>query len=418
MSDYPKLGGWVQGMNTLLHKQELPADTLRSAVNIDITDKGMIKRRRGSVKKVSGVIPRGTLWSGAGRTLFVESGHLRELHRMPDGDFVSTLVRESVGNEPMAYLALNGQILWTNGVFTGRLDAKGGDHPWGVKGPDRQPNIATGTSGNLYQGTYQIAVTFVGPDGEESGTPLAREVVAAENGSSIVLNNIPQPYGATDKIRVYCSHVNGEGLYWVGDIYQGVPLFEIDDVSNFATVLLQTQFGVSPPAGTALEAHNGRVFIVRDNIVWITEPMRYGLVKPLKDFFQFPSAVTIIKAVSDGIYIVADKTYWISGIDTPQLEQTEVLPYGGVYGTGIDIPQFDAVAWFSHKGLVIGGLNGEVYNTMEDRVAVSEYGSGAMFWREDRGIRSVVATLHHADITPFMIPDYVALETARSGAFA
>ena len=416
-ADYPKLGGWVQGMNTLLDKQELPSDTLRNAVNIDITNQGMLKRRRGSLRLLAANIARGSLWSNDQRTLFVESGSLKELYKSPSGVYSSILVVPDIGHGPVAYVEAGAQIYWTNGVFTGRIDAEGRDWPWGVTPPPRQPTLAIGGGGQLEPGTYQLAITFVAEDGEESGTGLAAQAVVPSAGGRIDLSNFPQPAESRSKIRVYCSYVNGEGLYWVGDMPSGSTQYAITRTSNFATVLLQTQFGIAPPAGTVLEAHNGRIYIGRDNVVWLTEPLRYGLVKPMMGFVQFPAPVTVIKSVDDGVFICSDRTYWLTDVDTDQMRLKDVLPYGAVFGTGMDIPKYDAVAWFGETGLVIGGLKGEVYNTLEDRVAVSRYGNGAMFWREDRGVRSIVATLRDGTITPYMTSDYVALETARGGNF-
>jgi len=415
--DMPKLGPWKQGMNTLLHKNELPDDTLRASANFDITDKGMLKRRRGHTRVLAATVVPGTFWSGKNRTLYVASGSLWELVQTPGGTYAGQLVRTGVGNKPMAYTEVAGNIYWSNGVVSGRMDAQGGDWPWGVQGPVVNPKLVVGASGSLEPGTYQVAVTFIAANGEESGTPLATEAVVADQGGIILLDDIPQPTDPDATIRVYCSYVNGEGLYWVQDIPQGTPSFAITQTSNLATVLLQTQFGMAPPAGNVIEEHNGRIYIGRGKVLWMTSPLRYGLLKPMKDFIQFPADITVVKAVSDGLFVCADQTYWFSGIDTDNFRQRVVLPYGGVFGTGIDIPNLDAVAWFGDTGMVIGGLNGEVFNTLENRVAVSKYGSGSMFWREDRGIRAIVANLSESSISPYMVPDYVALETARGGDF-
>ena len=66
---------------------------------------------------------------------------------------------------------------------------------------------------------------------------------------------------------------------------------------------------------------------------------------------------------------------------------------------------------------MFGGEGGEVLNVMQDRVAVSEYGSGTMMWREHKGLRQFVANLWDGDLTNYAAPDYVALETLRAGDF-
>lgn len=414
-----KLEGWSQGLNTILRADSLPVDALRRCVNYDIDDAGKLARRPGAIRIHAGTIVKGTLWSNDdfSRTLFVEAGSLFELLEYPIGTYTPRLVRTGVGSTHMAYLDLNGDTYYSNGILTGLLKADGNDVPWGTPGPGSQPNLSQGISGELAAGTYQVAITYISATGEESGTGLAATIEVAADNSSIFLTDFPAPPAGTDFIRVYVSHRDGEGLYRIGDIHPAAPSYEIDKVSNTAAFRLQTQFGMKPPAGDILEYHNGRIYIANNNILWFTDALRYGLVKPMKGFLQFPKRITVVKAVDDGLYVCSDRTYWVSGVDTPQFHQREVLPYGGVFGTGINIPNFDAVAWFSKRGIVFGGENGEVLNIMQDRVAVAEYGYGAMLWREHKGIRQIVADLWGGELNTYAAADYVALETARGGAF-
>lgn len=413
-----KLEGWPRGLNTILRADSLPIDALRRCVNFDLDDMGKPSVRPGRTRLYAGTIYPRTLWSCPSRTLFVEAGNLKELVRRADGTYDALLVRLNVGNYAMHYLDLNDKIYYTNGVITGIVGAEGESLAWGVTGPGTQPVCVPGSSGSLFAGSYQVAITFIAADGEESGTPLAATVVVTDDGGgSITLNNFPPAPAEADRIRVYCSNRDGEGLYRVADIPKGLPSFNITTVENAMNWRLQTQFGIPPPPGDLIEYANGRILIANGSIVWLTEPLRYGLVKPISGFLSFPERVTVMKAVDDGVYICSDRTYFIEGLDTPSLSQTERLPYGGVYDTGINIPNFDAVAWFSHRGLVLGGENGEILNVLENKVAVSKYESGAMLWRENNGIRQIVANLWDGELTPYAAADYVALETVRAGQF-
>jgi hypothetical protein len=414
-----KLEGWKDGLNTILRVDSLPIDALRRCVNFDIDDAGKISRRQGSSRIHSGTIVKGTLWSSDDfkRTLFVEAGSLWELIEHPIGTYTPRLVRTGVGTTRMSYLDLNGNTYYTNGVLTGLMLADGNAVTWGMIGPGSQPNLTQGISGDLFAGTYQVAITYIATSGEESGTGLAKTIEVVADNSSILLSDFPASPPGTAFIRVYVTHRDGEGLYRMSDLHPAATHYEIDKVANTAAFRLQTQFGMAPPPGDILEYHNGRIYIANNNILWFTEPLRYGLVKPMKGFLQFPKRITIVKAVDDGIYVCSDRTYWVSGVDTPQFHQREVLPYGGVFGTGINIPNFDAVAWFSKRGICFGGENGEVLNIMQDRVAVAEYGYGTMLWREHKGIRQIVADLWEGELNTYAAADYVALETARGGEF-
>lgn len=416
-----KLDGWIQGVNDILRADELPPDTLRRSVNYDITDTGKLQRRRGSQRIYTGSIQRDSLYSDDQRTLFVEAGNLKELTRDTAGNYAAPLVRLDVGARPMAYERVNNQIYYTNSIVTGIFGPEGQDWKWGVTAPKTQPNVAAGGSGQLAAGSYQVAVTFINDRGEESGTGLAAvvDIPEADDGvGSITLTDFPLTFADTDTVRIYCSHVNGEGLYRAADVLPGTPFYRINQVSNVATLRLETQFGMEPPPGHLLAYHRGRIYIANGNVLWCTQPLRYNLTKPAQDFFQFPEFIDVLQAVDTGIYVCSgDKTYFITGIDTVNLNQDEVLPYGGVYNTGIKLNNYHAVAWFSHRGIVLGADDGRVINIMDDRVAVAKYKRGAMFWREHRGVRQFVADLWDGELNNYAAADYVALETARGGEF-
>jgi hypothetical protein len=413
--------GWLQGVNNILRTDELATDELRRSVNFDITDTGKLQVRQGSAKVYNGTIQRNSLWSGSKRTLFVEMGHLKELLIDLDGNYSAMLVRLDVGARPMKFLEVNDSIYYTNELITGILGPGGEDWKWGVEAPQTQPNVTAGGSGMLAAGAYQVAITFVNERGEESGTGLAATVTipeaTAESGS-LTLTDFPPATSDVNLIRIYVTHQNGEGLYHVADVLPGLPMYTIDRVSNFATVRLETQFGMEPPAGRLLAYHNGRIYIARGSVLWCTQPLRYNLTKPARDFFQFPYEIDVLRSVDSGMFICSgDKTYWIDGIDTANLQQDVILPYGGVYDTGIDIPNFDAVAWFSDRGVVMGGENGRTFNIMDDRVAVGRYGFGTMTWKEHQGLRLFVANLWDGELNAYSAADYVQLETARGGEF-
>lgn len=412
-----KLEGWKQGLNTLLRDDSLPIDALRRCVNYDIDDTGRIERRVGRIEAYAGSIQESSLWSGSDRTLFVESGSLKELQRSDAGVYSALTLRSGVGAYPMKYVEVNGVVYYSNGVLTGRVDALGFSRAWGLPAPVTQPNVTPGgPGGQLAAGRYQVAVTFLASDGEESGTGIAALADLTVDGGSLHLSDFPPAPAGAAAVRVYCSHVHGEGLYRVADLPTSATAYQITQVSNVATALLRTQFCVSPPAGHLLEYHNGRLYIATGNVLWCTEPLRYGCVHPGKGFLQFPKPITVLRAVSDGLYVCSDLTYFIQGIDTADIKQREVLPYGGVYDTGISLPNYDAVAWWSHEGLVFGARNAELLNITQDRIASAKYGSGVMQARELNGLRQIVANFKDAELSLFSAPDYVALEADRAGS--
>lgn len=402
----PQLGGWTDGENNMRRSVELADTELRRCVNYDVTDTGRLVRRAGYEKIVSGIsVVPGSLFCHEDIILFVADGNLYQLE--PD-TWARRIIRAGIGNSRVSYLALNGTVYWTNGITTGTTDGYGRDYPWGVLRPNHQPQVAGSSSGgSLQHGKYQVAVTHVFPDGEEGGTGVSELVTVGGDGSgSIVLSSFaPAPDGA--KIaNVYASAANGEQLYKIGETLTGSPQYQIKEVDNKQGRQLETQFSDKAPPGTDLAYHNGRIYIADGKTLWCTLPLRYGQVDPALGMFQFPADITLLASVADGLYVCSDKTYWMTDIDTEQFQQRAVLPYGGVRGTAIDIPLSDNVAWFSVRGLIVAGLSGQVASVQEDKSAVGDYAVGAMLFREENGLRQIVATLGDGTESPLLANDY------------
>jgi hypothetical protein len=410
----PRLGGWTDGENNMLRSTEIPDNALRRCVNYDVTDGGSLIRRAGYQKIVSGSIEPGSLFAKGNMVLFVESGTLYQLQ--PE-TWNKRVIRANIGTGRIAYLALNGLVYWTNGITSGVADELGHDAPWGVKRPDHQPEVTgSSTGGSLQPGEYQVAVTHCAPSGEESGTEIAELVTVAGDGSgSIVLTGFAPASDGAPTANIYASSADGEQLYKVGETLTGSLQYQITAVDNQQGRQLDTQFADTPPVGTALAYHNGRIYIADGSTVWCTLPLRYGLVDQAVGMLMFPADVTVMAAVADGLYICADKTYWLTDIDTDQFQQRAVLPYGAVTGTVIDIPLSDNVAWFSVQGIIVAGLSGQVASVQEDKSAVGDFQSGAMLFRNKSGLRQIIASLADGEESPLLATDYQQLETARKG---
>lgn len=409
----PRLGGWTDGENNMLRASALPDNALRRCVNYDVTDGGSLIRRAGYQLIAAGDIAAGSLFASGSMVLFVKSG---DLYRLVPDTWQQRVVRAGIGDSSIAYLPLNGWVYWTNGEHSGIVGALGEDKLWGIEGPAHQPNtIPASSGGSLQPGTYQVAVTHVAADGTESGTDLAEVVQVGGDGSgSIMLTAFPPSPGAV-VVNIYASSASGEHLYKVGAAKPGSPQYRIVNVDRSQGKQLETQFASVPPKGNALAYHNGRIYIADGNVVWCTLPLHYGLVDKSAGMYMFPASVSVMASVADGIYICADRTYWLTDIDTDQFQQRSVLPYGAVEGTAIDIPLSDNVAWFSPRGIVVAGLSGQVASVQEDKSAVGDFSRGAMLFRERDGLRQIIASLEGGEESPLLAADYKQLETARKG---
>ena len=419
---HPELGGWRNGMNNLKQPHAIDNETLRNAVNFDVDDDGNLKLRQGSASVYRGSIVKRTFWSnGAELALFVEGTDLKRLN----ADFTATTLRAGVGNTPMSYVEQDGVVYWSNNVVNGKV-VDGADAVWGVPAPGQQPELTVQASGgHLVKGFYQVAITFVSATGEESGTGGSVEAEVIADGGALVLSAIPDPGNVDFQVNVYVTGPSGGQLYFHEALPSGFPTFVIRRVNHptEGSLLhpLETQFGEPPPAGQLLEYHNGRIYIAQSNVVWATEPQRLGLVKPAVSYWQFPERVTLLqsvvdsKGVGDGMYIASDVTYFIGGIDTDNLFSRIVFEYGAVEGTGLTIEDTRQAAWFSHKGFVVAGPAGDANNVTIDRIAVSEFQSGAMLHREHDGVTQLLATLEDGVASTFPDKKWISDEVARRG---
>lgn len=398
--------GYAKGMNNILDDHVLGEDQARNIINWDVDDRGRIRVRQGRNRIYTGTIVKGTMWSDGETVLFVEGGDLKRL----ESDNTATTLRTGVGDFPMSYVERDKIIYYTNRVITGKV-VNGSDAAWGVTPPPRQPTLVAGSSGNLDAGVYQVAITFIALDGEESGTPLAAEATVV-TGGSILLRDIPAP--ATGKIRVYVSAPNGTVLYFLREEHKDIPTILINDVNNLTEEPLETQFGEPPIPANLIEYHGGKIYMAVGPVVWATEPLRYGLVKPSMNFFFFGADVSILAGVDDGLYIVADRHYWLSDLaESPN--QIDFLDYGAVRRTAIRLPDDKAVAWFSEQGLVIGKNGGAAANVTMESIAVSDYDFGTMLYREHEGIKQIVATMQTGMASSYPAPAWTVDEVARKG---
>ncbi len=413
---HPELGGWINGMNNLKQPHAIDTDTLRNAVNFDVDDDGNLKLRQGSASVYRGIIQKRTFWSnGTDLALFVEGSDLKQLN----ADFTATTLRAGVGNTPVSYVEQDGAVYWTNSVVNGKV-VDGADLLWGVTPPGNQPELEVQASGgHLVKGFYQVAITFVNGTGEESGTGPAVEAEITADGGALVLNAIPDPGDPDALVNVYVTGPGGGQLYFHQSVPSGLPTFVIRRVNHPTEGALlhplETQFGAPPPIGQLVEHHKGRMYVAQSNVVWFTEPQRLGLVKQAIGYWQFPERVTVLQAVVDGMYIASDVTYFIGGIDTDALQSRIVLEYGAVEGTGLTIEDTSEAAWFSHKGFVVAGPAGEARNMTIDRIAVSEFQSGAMLHREHDGVTQLLATLEDGVASTHPDKKWISDEVARRG---
>lgn len=374
-------------------------DYLRNAVNVDLTASGTVQRRQGATKVLAGADLH-SLWSERDMTLYVDGDALRRV----GADFEPVTLRDGlVPGQPASYTWFGHDVYWTNGVVLERI--RGGVcGPAGVPVLNPAPFVLPASGGSLPGGLYQVVFTAVGADGEESGASWPTQVLVPPAGRLDVMG---LPGTSTN---IYVSPVNGDELFLTAQTSATTYSIPVGPGQGARCPTL----GLRPmPAGQIVRAHNGRLLVARDSILYYSEPFAPALHNPARGYVPFPGRITVVEPTDGGVYVVADRTYWLAGDDIDKAGVVEKLPYGAVEGTGGRSPTDQSVWWYSARGLVVGTPAGDLKNLQEETVAVESAAAGATLFRESDGMRQLVASLRGAESSRAAATSYMDAEVIR-----
>lgn len=379
---------------SIVERGRKAGDYLRNAVNVDLTISGTLQRRKGSALVVSGANCH-SLWSDGEQAFYVDGTDIKSFA----GDVVATGL--AYGRRVSFCKLPTGLVVWSDGVRVETVDAG----PLAPAEINPAPNVVAGSGGSLHAGVYQVAFTAVASDGRESAPTWPIQVVVPESGR-IQVTGLP-----SSMTNIYVSPLNGETLF----------LAAATTASSYTVPILSTQGPQCPttglrsiPAGHIVREHHGRLIVADEAGIYYSEPWAYGLYDPVKG--RIPLAgVTLVEPVQFGVYLAtADKTYWLAGADVNQVERmVEILPYGAVEGSSTRMENNLDVAWFSPRGLVVGTPEGQVKNVQEQTVAVGAAQTGATLYREQDGLRQLVASVSPTSTTRAAASSFMTMELRR-----
>lgn len=425
-NDVLRMDGWSKGVNNRVRETESqaavrnqfeipPSNWLRKAVNVDLTQLGHPLRRSGYQQLVSGFTH--SLWSDEyiNYGLCVREGQLCRV--TTDNGVLITPLIDVVPTLPMAYVAVNSVVYYGNGVDKGRV-IDGEVAHWGISEPG-QPEVGI-TDGNLFPGTYHVALTFEDYYGEEYGASDPVEIVV-ESGAITVTPPTPWPDTA-NKCNVYVTQANSEIYYLTKSLFEpGAVTITQSDMGKGR--VLETLDFKQPQSGHILAYFNGRIYIARNDTVFFTEPLRYGLTRPAQGIYMFPERVDLLAATNDGLYVgFKGQTAFLAGMDPYDVSQIAVQPYGPIpramtyiAGERLGVSERHVPVWWGVDGTMVAGLaGGQVRQLTRDRLAVPKHELGAMMLREREGMSQVVSVLRRGGETNAMgASDSVVAEIRR-----
>lgn len=403
-----KYAGFPLGMDNRRSSTELPPQSLRNAVNVDILDSGKPRTRHGASQAIAEAGAH-SAWATEDETRMLW-GTASTLRMCTANLTPFTLLSDPRLADPLSFVEVNGDIYFSNESINGKVTLANQYEPWGITPPAAAPTLTADVTGDKL---VQVTCAFVTATGELSGAPLAN-VVACTCEPQITATGIPQ---STDPrvvaTALFVSDLDGTQLYRYADVPAGSTTAVIRRDLDLGEVLT-SQFMQPPPPGQLLEYYNGSVYIAIGSFVVRTTPLRYGMYDPEEDFLMYPARVTLLQAHDDGIYASADQTYFEASPFTDAHRRVPTLPYRAVEGAALHLPESSDVVWLSERGFIQGGAGGAVKNLTEERLAVSRYERATLGIFEHDGHKAIVAIARAEGLANRLVAaDYNDAEAAR-----
>lgn len=416
-----ELGVSPKGINNIEKETSLPEGFIRDCVNLDIDNQGKKKIRSGYTKIYSGTSVHSLSGDeiSAGK-YFIENGSLKRLNN----DNTAYTIQSGLSADTrrkMYYVQMGNRVYISNGYNTGCI-INDVFYTWGVPNPISGP---TGTISSGYWDSGRYLVKYVNmKNSEESGA--SKEVAfTLTDDQKITLTSVPQTSGI-DYVRVYSTLPNGTNFYWQADIPYGITTWNLPKPQLNKELEVDNLYPA--PAGHIITDYNSRIYIAHNNRLYWTEALRWGLYH-YNNYIEFPERITVLISVSDGIFVVSDKTYFLKGNEPKDFTLDDIYPYGAIEGTqyksysnnhkideNFGYYSGPIAVWASNKGIVFGKNGGEVIPVTEKKYALAEYNSGATGFLEHEGVKKLITSLtQKGDSSGLKVTDKVTATVRHNG---
>jgi len=361
------------GINNVAKANRLPDGAVRDLVNFDPAADGLLGLRAG-YDRVMDCVDARHVFSVNNKLVVVDGTDLVSFDPLTGGRVVLGTV---AAGSPVSGATLHGELFLSTHADSLRTDGVT-VRAWAVPAPGfGVEEIA----GQLPAGIYQVAVTAL-DGGAESGVDPVLIRLSGNSGIRVT---------STDQrpLRVYISTVNSATLYYQGPLIAGATAFGfVRDETEYLTTAGLTHF----PHCDQLVQHHAVLVGCRDRYVYFTLPHRPHLTDPVAGFFQYPAPIRVLAATDGGVYIVADQTYFLTGLETDKPQQRVVLGVDAVGGTAVNLPD-GRVAWFTRYGQAIGAPDGTVQLVNRQTFAPDVAETGAAGLVGHNGNEMIVTTM-------------------------
>lgn len=382
-----------KGLRNNVDIRDFDPGDLEIALNMDVDDAEDLDRRKGFSAVVVADVDR-DLFAVGSICLGVGSNTLKQI--LPNLSTVS-LLSGLTPNRPLSYAAVADRVYWSNGVEKGVFQ-NGVTRSWGIVPPTVGAVAITG--GALRAGRYQISMTYLRQDGQESGAALAAVVELTAIGGFTVALPVSTDTAVSQK-AVYLSTLNGEILYRYAVLSNGEQSFSIREERKGA-LALATQFLSPPPAGEHIAYANGRMLVAVGNRLYPSEPYAPEWFD-LRKGVPFIDRITLVAPLEDGTWLGTDtQIVWLPNAEPEKWEFKPRANYGIIPGTakidtaeaiGEGTSKLPAVFFATASGLCAGLAGGQLVNFTDGRFAYPIQPIGAGVVRSHLGGIQYLVTL-------------------------
>ena len=407
------------GMDNRSDQTSIPKGCARDIANTITNNFGGISRRDGTTLQAAGSGSY-ALWSPSNETfaLYAKADQLRRLDIDSSGNLsFTTLVSGLQKTGQMSYCEIAEDVVFTNGkdlmVYSNKTVKQ-----IGVENPPGAPVITPSTAGDLTPGKYNCAYSFLDASGTESALSASTPTTLTQNGGI----TFTFPFGSPNvqQIRIYMTPINGDVLYLVAQIPNGLTSYNLGDYSPGKQAA--NQFLSRMPPGSIVRWFKGRLMTVVGDTLYFSEPYNYGLTSPRHNFVRFGGNIVMVEICGAGVFVGAnEKVYLLAGTGptdfTQQLVSTN-MPFFGTSGVinaanlskdivgDSDAPE---AIWLGPLGYSIGFVSGNVKDIQAERILLPDYDSGNTITYIKNGLSQVLSVVHsnvsNAVLTAFDSPN-------------
>jgi hypothetical protein len=360
----------IAGMNNVKADDGLqvggdsPRLFVRDAINLDVTETGRIKLRKGGLK-VSDINYKNIWQSPLHKDVFATlDDQLVKLNLIGMQHEVlatigSGLVKYEVVNN-LVYIS-NEKGIWT---FNGKsLQLLTIDTP-------PAPLVDILETGSLNEGTYNIAISWV--RGQiESGLSNVVSLTTLNNTACLKVNLPFCLDPSITSVRVYVTDRNGTEPM----LYADYPINTTEIlVQNIDQLGMAARFsGLSPmPSGRYMKYWQGRLLTADKNILRFSEPLAYHLHDERFGFVLMPQKITFVIPVDNGIWIgQVTHVVFLTGTNPADMSFQQKTAHAPVPDSAVEIDTNDiggdisqggnsTAIWLAENGYVLGTSTGQI----------------------------------------------------------